>query len=185
MDFILVGLGNPGSDYEYTRHNVGWRALDYIAKECGVKIKKIKFKATYAEAVIQGKKVLLLKPQTFMNLSGEAVMSAANYYNIPPERIIVIQDDIALPCAKLRIRRKGSDGGHNGLKNIIYLLNSDEFPRIKIGVSNKENGNLKDWVLGNFSKEDDKLIVSRFPDVLKAVELIVNDNTEQAMALFN
>lgn len=185
-NFLIVGLGNPGKEYYATRHNAGWLALDYIAEKLDVKIKKIKFKATYGETVWQGKKLILLKPQTYMNASGESVMAAADYYNIPPQNILVIHDDISLPSNKLRIRKKGSAGGHNGLKSIIYLLNSDEFPRIKIGVSDrKDSGNLKDWVLGTFSKEEQKGLSEKFEDICDAAQLICQGKIEEAMAKYN
>ncbi|PWM46497.1 MAG: aminoacyl-tRNA hydrolase [Clostridiales bacterium] len=186
MDYLIVGLGNPGKQYENTRHNVGWILLDKIARECGVKIKKIKFKSTYCEAEIAGKKVILMKPQTFMNLSGQSVFEAARYYDVPVSNIIVLCDDTALPFNKLRIRRSGSAGGHNGLKNIIYLLESDQFPRIRFGVSDKPNGaDLADWVLGSFSAKECKTIEERSNDVYDAVKLIVEKNIDAAMAKYN
>lgn len=185
-NFLIVGLGNPGKEYYATRHNAGWLALDYIAEQLQVKIKKIKFKATYAEAVCNGKKLILLKPQTYMNASGESVMAAADYYHISPENILVIHDDISLPSNKLRIRKKGSAGGHNGLKSIIYLLNSDEFPRIKIGVADRrDSSDLKDWVLGTFSKEEQKGLLEKFESIYDAAMLITEGKIEQAMAKYN
>lgn len=188
MDTILIaGLGNPGIKYETTRHNVGWLVLDYIAEKLGVKISKIKFKSTYGETVYTGRKFILLKPQTFMNASGEAVKAAADFYKIPPQNIIVISDDINLSSNKIRIRKSGSDGGHNGLKNIIYMLNSDCFPRIRIGVSDRDNSNvpLADWVLGNLSEEDFKGLQSRMDDIYNAVLLIADGKTDEAMNKYN
>lgn len=184
---LVVGLGNPGKKYERTRHNVGWIALDYIAEKTGVKISKIKFKATYGETVIDGKKFVFLKPQTFMNLSGEAVKAAADFYKIPPEKIIVISDDINLPSNVVRIRKSGRDGGHNGLASIIYMLVSDEFPRIRIGVSDRENSAipLADWVLGTFSEEEYKGLISRLDDVYNAILLIADGKTDLAMSKYN
>ena len=138
-DYMIVGLGNPGRQYEDTRHNVGFITMDMLSDKYGAKINKLKFKSLMGEGRIEGKRCLLLKPQTFMNLSGEAVRDAAQFYKIPPENIIVIFDDISLEPGKLRIRRKGSHGGHNGMKNIIYLLNNDNIPRIKMGVGAKPN----------------------------------------------
>lgn len=185
-NFLIVGLGNPGKEYYTTRHNAGWLALDYIAEKLNVTIKKIKFKATYAETVSEGKKLILLKPQTYMNASGESVMAAADYYLIAPENILVIHDDISLPSNKLRIRKKGSAGGHNGLKSIIYLLNSDAFPRIKIGVSDRnDTSDLKDWVLGTFSKEEQKGLQENFEKIYDAAMMIAHGKIEEAMAKYN
>ena len=133
-EFLIVGLGNPGPKYEFTRHNAGFLCMDLLAQQLGVKIDRIKFKSVVADVAIEGSRCILMKPQTFMNNSGEAVRDAANFYKIPPEHIIILFDDISLPPGKLRIRRKGSDGGHNGIKSILYLLGSDQFPRIKLGV---------------------------------------------------
>ena len=187
MDYIVVGLGNPGKRYAYTRHNVGWIALDYITDKLGVKTNKLKFKSLCGEATVNEKKVLFLKPQTFMNLSGEAVFAASSFYNIPPERILVICDDIALPSNKIRIRRHGSDGGHRGLRSIIMLLGSDSFPRIKIGVSDRSNPDmdLKDWVTGEMTDDELNCLDKKLPDMLKATEAFISDNLEKAMAEFN
>lgn len=187
MDYMIVGLGNPGAQYSYTRHNAGWLAIDYIAQQLNIKINKIKFKATYASVKIGTNSVLLLKPQTFMNLSGQSVVEAAAFYKIPPEKIIVLCDDVSLPCGKLRIRRSGSDGGHNGLKNIIYLMDSDQFPRIKIGISDRPDKrmDLADWVLGNFSKEELDLIQKDQEKIWDSVQLIINNRIEDAMAKYN
>ena len=153
FDYMIVGLGNPGKQYESTRHNAGFICLDLLAEKYSISVKKLKFKSLLGEGRIEGKRCLLLKPQTFMNLSGEAVRDAAEFYKIPPENIIVIYDDISLDPGKLRIRRKGSDGGHNGMKNILYHLKSDGFPRIKVGVGAKPNPeyDLADWVLSRFT----------------------------------
>lgn len=185
--FLVVGLGNPGKKYEMTRHNVGWIAVDYIAKKFGTKIKKLKFQSTYTEVIENGKKIVLQKPQTFMNLSGQSVLAAKDYYNIPDSNIIIICDDISLPSNKLRIRRTGSDGGHNGLKSIIYLLESDQFPRIKIGVSDRQNPNMElaDWVLGKLTSEEQKGLNSRLDDIFDAVMLITEGKTDEAMAKYN
>ena len=167
MDYIIVGLGNPGKEYEKTRHNAGRIAIDRIAEKYGIKINKIKFKGLYGQTDIAGKKVLLLKPETYMNLSGISVSEAADFYKVPAEHIIVLCDDISLPTAKLRIRREGSAGGHNGLKSIINMLETQTFPRIKIGVADRpdKNEDLADWVCGNFSKEEMTAIESRLDDI--------------------
>ena len=187
VEYIIVGLGNPGSKYENTRHNIGFMVLDQLSDRTGVKINRIRFKGLCADAVLGGKRVLLLKPQTFMNNSGESVREAMSFYKIPPERVIVIFDDISLPCGHLRIRRKGSDGGHNGIKSIIYLANSDQFPRIKIGIGKKPDPrwDLADWVLSQFSKEDVKLLDSAIKNACLACEEIVQDRIDRAMNLYN
>lgn len=187
IEYIIVGLGNPGRQYENTRHNAGFIAMDYIADKLGVKINKIKFKSTVGEANIAGKRCLLMKPSTFMNLSGQAVTEAMNFYKIPPQRTVIMSDDISLDVGTIRIRRKGSDGGQKGLQNIIYLSGSDEFPRIKIGIGKKPHPeyDLKDWVLSRFTDKDKKLISERLPDILGAVELIVSEDIDKAMNLYN
>lgn len=186
MDYLVAGLGNPGDRYENTRHNVGWILLGKIAEKYNVKIKKIKFKSTYAETEIAEKKILLLKPQTYMNRSGEAVLSAAEYYQIPPENIIIICDDIALPFGKIRIRRKGSSGGQKGLENIIYLLENDQFPRIRIGVSKTpDDMETADWVLSNFSSQERKTIEGLAEPVCDALRLIIEKDIDAAMAKYN
>jgi PTH1 family peptidyl-tRNA hydrolase len=187
MDFIIVGLGNPGKRYAYTRHNVGWIAVDYIADKLGIKTNKLKFKSLCGEGTVCGKKVLFMKPQTFMNLSGEAVFAAASFYKVPPEHIFVICDDIALPSNKLRIRRQGSDGGHRGLRSIIMLLGSDKFPRLKIGVSDRDNPDmdLKDWVIGEMTDDELQRLDERLPDFYRIAEFFVSGNLEKAMAEFN
>ena len=187
VEYIIVGLGNPGRQYENTRHNAGFIAMDYIADKLGVKINKIKFKSTVGEANIAGKRCLLMKPSTFMNLSGQAVTEAMNFYKIPPQRTVIMSDDISLDVGTIRIRRKGSDGGQKGLQNIIYLSGSDEFPRVKIGIGKKPHPeyDLKDWVLSRFTDKDKKLISERLPDILGAVELIVSEDIDKAMNLYN
>ena len=155
IDFLIVGLGNPTKEYENTRHNAGFMALDYIADRLNVNIKKNKFDALFADTKLNDKRIFLVKPQTYMNLSGESVFKFVSFYKIFIENIVVISDDISLPVGKIRIRRKGSHGGHNGLKNIINLLGSDNFPRIKIGVGAKPSDwNLADWVLSKFSNDE-------------------------------
>lgn len=187
MDYIVVGLGNPGREYENTRHNCGFDAIDKIADKYGCDMKKLRFKSLTGECRISGSKCLLMKPSTFMNLSGQAVVQAMNFYKVEPEQVIVIFDDISLDVGKMRIRQKGSDGGHNGMKNIIYLCGSDKFPRVKLGVGKKPHPeyDLKDWVLGKFSQSDRKLIEEVLDNAVEAVELMVADRTSDAMQKFN
>lgn len=187
VEFLVVGLGNPGKNYEYTRHNTGFLALDVLASRHNIKVDKIKFKSLCGQGVIGGKKVLLMKPSTFMNLSGQAVVEAAGFYKIPPENIIVLFDDISLEIPSIRVRRKGTDGGHNGIKNIIYLSGADTFPRVKIGVGKKPNPeyDLADWVLSHFSKDEFKLIEGAFEKACDSVELILNGKIDEAMNKFN
>lgn len=186
-EFLIVGLGNPGKKYELTRHNAGFLFADLLADKQGVKISKIQFKSVTADIELAGKKCLLMKPQTFMNNSGEAVKQAAAFYKIPPEKIIVVFDDISLPCGKLRIRRKGSDGGHNGIKSIIYLLNSDKFPRIKLGIGEKPHPDyeLADWVLSAFKKDELSALREAAENACSAVELMVQGDIDRAMSNFN
>ena len=187
IEYLVVGLGNPGRQYENTRHNAGFVALDFIAHELGIKVNRIKFKSTVGEAKISGKRCLLMKPSTFMNLSGQAVTEAMRFYKIPPQKVIILSDDISLDVGVIRIRRKGSDGGQKGLQNIIYLSGSDEFPRVKIGIGKKPHPDyeLKDWVLSRFADKDVELIAKRLPDIKGAVELIVADDIDKAMNLYN
>lgn len=185
-EFIIAGLGNPGKDYEHTRHNTGFLAMEKLAAECKVKIDKLKFKSYTALAELSGHRVFLMKPCTFMNLSGEAVTAAMEFYKIPIEHVIVIFDDTTLPVGKMRIRKKGSDGGHNGIKNIIYLSSSNEFPRIKIGIGQKPEGwELADWVLSRFSEEELKALDGMFANSASAVKLIMDGKAEEAMTKFN
>ncbi len=180
---IVAGLGNIGKQYEKTRHNAGFLAIDYIAEKCGVKIDRVKFHSTVAEANIGGARVLLMKPSTLMNNSGVAIGEAASFYKIPPERVIVLHDEISFDAGIIRIRRKGSAGGHNGLKSIIAHLASEDFPRIKIGVGKKPSPeyDLADWVLGRFPEADIKAISERFADINGAVEDIIKGNIDAAM----
>lgn len=187
FDYFIVGLGNPGRQYETTRHNAGFICLDMLAEKYNAKVNKLKFKSLMGEARIGGARCLLLKPQTFMNLSGEAVRDAVEFYKIPPERIIVIFDDISLEPGKLRIRRKGSAGTHNGMKNIIYHLKTDMIPRIKIGVGERPNPeyDLADWVLSHFTKKEAEEIKKAAENAIGAVELMVKDQIDKAMSDFN
>lgn len=186
-EYLIAGLGNPGPKYEYTRHNAGFLCIDLLAQQLGVKIDRIKFKSIVADVAIEGRRCLLMKPQTFMNNSGEAVRDAANFYKIPPEHVIILFDDISLPPGKLRIRRKGSDGGHNGIKSIIYLLNSDQFPRVKLGVGAKPHPDydLADWVLSPFQKDELPRMKEAMEKACEAARLIVQDDMDHAMNLYN
>jgi PTH1 family peptidyl-tRNA hydrolase len=187
IEYIIVGLGNPGREYENTRHNAGFLAIEYIAKECGANINKIKFKSLYADTMLNEKRVLLLKPQTFMNSSGEAVRDAAAFYKVPLDKVIVIYDDVSLAVGKMRIRSKGTDGGHNGIKSIIYLTGADAFPRIKIGVGQKPSPeyDLAAWVLSRFIKPDLDLIEKVIIKASEAVQFMVVGNVEEAMNKYN
>lgn len=185
--YLIVGLGNPGPKYEATRHNAGFQAIDAIAGKAGVSVKQIKFHALVGEAELGGQKCLLMKPQTFMNESGIAVQAAASYYKIPPERVVVLFDDISLKPGATRIRRKGSDGGHNGIKSIIAHLDSEQFPRVKIGVGAKPHPDydLAAWVLSRFTPEEQKLIGEACARTAEAVDLIVAGRTDEAMNRYN
>lgn len=187
VDYLVVGLGNPGLKYEMTRHNVGFLAIDYIAQSFKVKINKLKFKALYNFAEINDKRIMLLKPQTFMNNSGESIRDAMDYYKIPPDKLIVILDDISLQPGNMRIRRKGSDGGHNGLKSIIYHINSQDFQRVRLGVGKKPHPDydLAAWVLSVFKKDEIEPLNKMITDAEGAVKLMVNDKIDQAMHLYN
>lgn len=187
VEYLIVGLGNPGRQYEGTRHNAGFCAIDRLAEQCGVRIDRLKYKALVTDACVGGKRALLIKPQTFMNLSGQSVQEAMSFYKIPPERVIIIFDDISLPPGRLRIRKKGSDGGHNGMKNIIYLTGSDQFPRVKLGVGAKPRPdyNLADWVLSRFTEAERKALQEAIEHACEAVPLMVQGQVEQAMNKFN
>lgn len=186
-DFLIVGLGNPGKKYEMTRHNAGFLAMDLMAIEEGVDIKKLKHHSLVADVKINGKRCLLMKPQTMMNNSGEAVIDAMKYYNISPENVIIIYDDISLDVGQTRIRRKGSAGGHNGIKSIISHIKSEDFLRVKIGVGKKPSPeyDLVNWVLGRFPKELEPDLKSALENTTKAVRLIVDGDIDKAMNLYN
>ena len=184
---LIVGLGNPGVQYANTRHNAGFLALDHIAEKLGARIERTRFKALTAEATLGGAHVMLLKPQTFMNLSGESVREAAAFYHIEPAKIIVIYDDINLPVGRLRVRGKGSDGGHNGIKSIVSQLGSNEFPRIRVGVGERPNPeyDLADWVLSNFTPTEREGLVATFPTVQAGAELLVKGDVSAAQQRCN
>ena len=187
VEYIIVGLGNPGIQYQDTRHNAGFMAIDTIAEKYGADVKRIKFKSLCGECTMGGKKCLLMKPSTYMNNSGEAVVEAMNFYKLGIENLIVIYDDISLEPSKLRIRRKGSDGGHNGIKSIIYLTGEDTFPRIKIGVGKKPHPqyNLADWVRSNFKSDEIPLIREACQHAAEAAELMVSGKINEAMNKYN
>jgi len=184
---IVVGLGNPGDKYLHTRHNAGFLTLDYISEKHGVKIDRSRFKALTGDALIGGKRVLLMKPQTFMNHSGEAVVEAMNFYKIPIENVIVICDDINLAPGKLRIRKKGSDGGQRGLRSIITLTGSDEVPRVRMGVGAKPHPDydLADWVLGEIPKADQETFFDAMGRACEAIGMMLAGETDKAMSKFN
>ena len=187
VSFIVAGLGNPGQQYQKTRHNVGFVAVDYIAAKLGIKIDRAKFHSLVAEAKIGEVRVLLMKPETFMNNSGVAIGEAASFYKIPPERVLVLHDEISFDPGMMRIRRKGSAGGHNGLKSIIAHLASEEFPRVKIGVGKKPTPeyDLADWVLGKLPKDDSDKIDARLDDIFAATQLIVRGDIDGAMQSYS
>ncbi len=187
VEYLIVGLGNPGAEYDNTRHNTGFMALDTIAKAYQTEIKKIQFKGLTGRAAIEGHSCLLLKPQTFMNASGQSVVAAMNFYKIPIEKVVVLFDDISLPPSKLRIRRKGSDGGHNGIKNIIYLTGKDAFPRVKLGVGAKPNPqyDLAAWVLSHYQKEELAELEKALKVCPDIIRLIVTGQIDTAMNRYN
>ncbi len=184
--WLIVGLGNPESKYDNTRHNIGFAAVDYMAEKLGVSFNKKKFNAIYADTIWGDNKVLLVKPLTYMNNSGEAVAEFASFFKIPPERIIVVFDDISLDVSKIRIRRKGSAGGHNGIKSIIAHAGTQNFMRIKVGVGEKPSGwDLADYVLGHFSEEDTSKIKEVMPDILQAAVFMMQGDVDKAMNDYN
>ena len=187
IEYLIVGLGNPGGKYEMTRHNAGFLAVDLIGMQNDIDVKKLKYHALVADTKIGDKRCLIMKPQTMMNNSGIAVSEAAKFYKIPPEKIIVICDDVSLDVGKLRIRRKGSAGGHNGLKSIIASIGSQDFIRIKVGVGKKPTAeyDLADWVLGTFPKECHNELKKVLENAVKATQIIVNENVDKAMNLYN
>ena len=185
--WLIVGLGNPGKDYERTRHNCGFRAVDLLADQLGCKIDKGKFQGLYGQALYKGTKVMLLKPQTYMNLSGRSVLQLSAYFSIPPQRIIVLFDDISLPPGRLRIRADGSAGGHNGIKSIIAELGSQDFPRVKIGVGGKAHPeqDLADHVLSTFSSLEEKALAVSLKNAADATLAIIDHGVPEAANRFN
>ena len=186
-DWLIAGLGNPGSEYEKTRHNTGFMSLDLLAARLQVKVSKERFKALTAQADFDGQRLLLMKPLTFMNASGIAIEAAAHFYKIPPERVLVLFDDISLPVGKIRVRKSGSAGGHNGIKSIIAMLHSEDFPRVKIGVGAKPHPDydLADWVLSSFSKAEQPELDRALGNARDAALCILTDGCEKAAASFN
>lgn len=187
ISWLVVFLGNPGTKYEMTRHNAGFMAGDAMAKAQGAAINRSRFKALTGTCDIGGETVMLMKPQTFMNLSGEAVAQAVSFYKLAPDHVIVVSDEVALPIGKLRIRTKGSAGGHNGLKNIIALLGTDQFPRIRIGVGAAPHPDydMADWVLSSFKGKDAKDILAAAARAAEAVECYITKGADRAMNLYN
>ena len=186
-NWLIVGLGNPGREYEKTRHNAGFRALDILAEQLDAKVDKLKFQGLYAQVNYKGSKVFLLKPQTYMNLSGRSVLQLSAYFNIPPQRIIVMFDDISLEPGRLRIRANGSAGGHNGIKSIIQEVGSQEFPRVKIGVGTKPNPeyDLANWVLSTFTANEEKALKVSLENAAKAALAIIDKGVPEAANQFN
>ena len=187
VSWLIVGLGNMGDQYEHTRHNVGFDVVDEIADKLDIPVQRLKFKALTNTAALSGERVLLMKPVTFMNLSGEAVEPAAAFYKVPPDHILVLSDEVALPPGKLRVRSSGSAGGHNGLKNIIAHLHTDQFPRIRVGVGQKPHPDydMADWVLGKPQGEDRKAIDDAVKRAAQAVECYIKEGPQAAMSRFN
>lgn len=183
--YIIVGLGNPGKKYDSTRHNIGFEVLDYMAREFSMPIIKPKFKALISEGRISGEKVILVKPQTYMNLSGESVMSIVNYYDVPLEKVIVVYDDIDTELGKIRIRKKGSGGTHNGMRNIISLLGKDNFPRVRVGIGQPVNRALVDYVLERFTKEEVIYMEDAVVNASKSIVTILKEDVDKAMNAFN
>ena len=187
VEWLVVGLGNPGKQYAFNRHNAGFLAIDYLSQKFGIEVKSSKFSAIVGDGLINGHRVLLMKPQTMMNNSGISVREAADFYKIPPDKTVVIFDDINFDVGKLRVKRKGSDGGHNGIKSIIYHLNSDKFPRIKLGVGQKPHPeyDLAAWVLSDIPEADRKSFFEVLEKAGDALPLIVSGDTEKAMQDYN
>lgn len=183
--FIIVGLGNPGKKYDGTRHNVGFDCIDMLAMQHQILVNKIKFKALIGEGVIEGHPVILVKPQTFMNLSGESVLKIMQFYKLSPENLIVVYDDVDTDFGKIRIRKKGSAGTHNGMRHIVYLLQRDDFPRVRIGIGKSDRIPLHDFVLQRFNTADSKIAQESIQKAADAVASILKENIDQAMNHFN
>ena len=186
VEWLIAGLGNPGTKYENTRHNMGFRAVELLAEQKGVKLNKVKFKSAYNICEFAGARCLVMKPQTYMNLSGEAVREAAQFYKIPPDHVLVIYDDVALPVGKLRIRPTGSAGGHNGIKNIIAHLGTQDFPRIKIGTGAPEDKDgMINWVIGVPSQKEREILLEAFRRAIEAAACVIEHGCQRAMNDFN
>ncbi len=187
VDWLVVGLGNPGQKYEHTRHNMGFLTVDLMAEKAGVKLNKVKFKSAYNVLTLVDQKCLVMKPQTYMNLSGEAVHEAVQFYKIPADHVLVIYDDVSLPVGKLRVRPTGSAGGHNGIKNIIAHLGTQDFPRIKIGTGSPQDPShdMVDWVIGVPSQAECKVLLESFESAIAAAECILRSGCQKAMNQFN
>lgn len=187
ISWIIAGLGNPGTKFENTRHNAGFRSIEMFEQKENIKLNKIKFKSLICDTFVENNRVLLMKPQTFMNLSGEAISDAANFYKISPEKIIILSDDISLDVGRIRVRSKGSAGGQNGLKNIIYHLNSENFPRIKIGVGAKphKDYDLADWVLSRFTQDEQEKINTACENAFMAAIQIIKNGVQSAAQIYN
>lgn len=183
--YIVVGLGNPGKKYENTKHNIGFITLDFLAEKNDIKINKIKHKALVGEGTVSGQKVLLVKPQTYMNLSGNSVREVMEYYKVEPEKLIVIYDDVDLPMGRLRIRKKGSAGTHNGMKSIIYDLQEEGFPRVRIGIGKERKMSLAGYVLGGFAKEERNLMENAVERAAQAIECMIEKGIDIAMGEYN
>ena len=185
--WLIVGLGNPGKQYEHTRHNVGFRAIDLLAQQLGCKIDRMKFQGLYGQTSYNGKKLFLLKPQTYMNLSGRSVLQLSAYFSIPPQRIIILFDDISLEPGRLRIRADGSAGGHNGIKSVISELGSQDFPRVKIGVGAKPHPeqDLADWVLSTFFASEEKALSAALPHAAEAALCVIDHGVPESANRFN
>ena len=186
VEWLIAGLGNPGSKYENTRHNMGFRTVELLAEQKGVKLNKVKFKSAYNICEFAGCRCLVMKPQTYMNLSGEAVREAAQFYKIPPDHVLVIYDDVSLPVGKLRVRPTGSAGGHNGIKNIIAHLGTQDFPRVKIGTGAPEDKDgMIDWVIGVPSQKEREVLLESFKRAIEAAACVIEHGCQRAMNDFN
>ena len=186
VDWLIVALGNPGQKYEHTRHNMGFLTVDLLAEKQGVKLNKAKFKSAFNIMHFAGCKCLVMKPQTYMNLSGEAVREAAQFYKVPADHVLVIYDDVSLPVGKIRVRPTGSAGGHNGIKNIISHLGTQDFPRIKIGTGAPgEGGDMIDWVIGVPSQAERKVLLESFEKAIQAAECVIEYGCQKAMNDYN
>ncbi len=183
--YVIAGLGNPGKKYENTRHNMGFITIDQLAEKHDIKVDKLKFKALVGEGRIAGQKVLLVKPQTYMNLSGESIREVMQFYKLEPEELIVIYDDIDLELGALRIRKFGSAGTHNGMRSVVYQLKSDRFPRIRIGIGNQKKGDLADFVIGGFSKAEVPVLEETVMKAVSAIECMVEEDIDIAMNRYN